>query len=111
MDRKVIFLVVINQSETYLELMSKDHQTKLHYHQSNVQWIYPNQQMSNETKQMVVCYELFSLHCEITYIIFYLRMLEEVILTYLMIVIQNNQTYYVDYSDRISDVEQMDIMF
>jgi hypothetical protein len=38
-------------------------------------------------------------------------MLEEVILTYLMIVIQNNQTYYVDYSDRISDVEQMDIMF
>jgi len=41
----------------------------------------------------------------------YLKILQKAILTCLMLVIQSNQTYYVDYNVAISTVVQMGIMF
>jgi hypothetical protein len=56
--------VNIIQTRTNLEWKSTYLRMWLDYHQSNVQRIDPSQQMLNETKQMVVCYESFSVPYE-----------------------------------------------
>ncbi len=45
---------------------------------------------------MVVCYELMSWHYKIIYCILHQTILEEIVFTYLMLLIRNDRTYCVD---------------